>query len=91
LKLPSLPPRQLLGTPLPDHLRVAIESLTLAPAPTGVEQLVALSADSTLDLARDAVRLPNPSEWSLLSRMTTPWNPAPSINVVADELRGRLS
>ena len=91
LKLPFPPFRQLLGTPLPDHLRVAIEGLALAPAPQGVKQLVTLSADSTSRLASDAVRLPTPSEWSLLSRMTTPWNPVPSISVVADTLNERLS
>jgi amino acid adenylation domain-containing protein len=89
-KLPSPPSRQLLGMPLPDHLRAAIEGLTLAPAPKGVEQLVTLSADFAPGLGSDAVRLPNPGEWSLLSRMTTPWNPVSSINVVADALRERL-
>ncbi|NOT28044.1 MAG: amino acid adenylation domain-containing protein [Acidobacteria bacterium] len=90
LKLPSPPSRQLLGMPLPDHLRVAIEGLTLAPAPKGVEQLVTLSSDSAPGLANDAVCLPNQGEWSVLSRMTTPWNPASSINLVADTLGERL-
>ena len=90
LKLPFPPEAQLLGTPLPDHLRVAIESLALAPPPPGVEQLIALSSDSEPGLG-NAVRLPNSSEWSSLSRMTTPWNPAQSISAVAEALRERLS
>jgi hypothetical protein len=80
----------LLGLPLPDELKSAIESLTLTSAPADVEQIVVSTDASLPGLNRDVVRLPDPGEWSLLSRMTTPWNPVPSINVVANMLRERL-
>ena len=90
-KLPPPPPTQLLGMQLPDELKTAIESLTLTSAPAGVEQLIAVSTDaSPSGLGSDVLRLPSPGEWSLLSRMTTPWNPAPAIHVVASTLRERL-
>jgi hypothetical protein len=90
LKLPPPPATQLLGFELPDELKTGIERLTLTSAPAGVEQII-VSTDSSLSgLDRDAVRLPWPGEWSLLSRMTSPWNPAPSINAVVTMLRERL-
>jgi pimeloyl-ACP methyl ester carboxylesterase len=90
LKLQPPPVTQLLGLPLPDELKTAIESLTLTSAPADVEQIVVSTDSSLRGLDRDAVRLPDPDEWSLLSRMTTPWNPVPSISVVANMLRERL-
>jgi pimeloyl-ACP methyl ester carboxylesterase len=90
-KLPSPPPTHLHGVQLPDELKTAIESLTLASAPAGVEQIVAVSSDtSPSGLSHDVLRLPSPGEWTLLSRMTTPWNPAPAIHVVASTLGERL-
>ena len=90
-KLPSPPRTQLLGMQLPDELKTAIESLALTSAPAGVEQLIAVSTDaSPSGFGSDVLRLPGPGEWSLLSRMTTPWNPAPAIQVVASTLRERL-
>jgi len=91
LKLPPLPPTKLLGIQLPAELKAAIASLTLTSVPAGIEQLIAVSTDSSSQgLGSDVLRLPSPGEWSLLSRMTTPWNPASAIHVVANTLRERL-
>jgi amino acid adenylation domain-containing protein len=83
---------ELLGMPFSREFQ---QDLTVLPAAqiskSNAEVLIALSKDSPLvEVPGKTLRLPDPGFWSRVSWLTTPWNPAASINVIIEELRTRL-
>jgi acyl carrier protein len=84
---------ELLGIPLSPQFEQDLLALHAANLSNhGVNVLHALSRDTPTvsSSSETTLRMADPGFWSRVSWLTTPWNPATSINVIAEELRTRL-
>jgi hypothetical protein len=82
----------LLGMPFSNEF---YQDLTALPGPRidegRAKVIYAFSKDSPdVEGVTTTLRLPDPGFWARVSWLTTPWNPAASINAIVEQLRTSL-
>lgn len=82
-------PNELLGMPFSNEFRQDLESLPAPRIADGRTRVIYAFSKDSPDFAGviAPLRLPDPGFWSRVSWLTTPWNPAASINAIVEQLR----